>query len=63
MESSSQQTKKSKYDVKLSPKLCFAYVKFALQAVTFLILLASSPVAQAEEPKLILSVEEINATS
>ena len=42
-------------------KKCCPHIKLTLQMAVFCILLGISVIAQAEEPKLILSVEEINA--
>jgi len=42
-------------------RMSHLYIKPALQMAVFCILLGMSVIAQAEEPKLILSVEEINA--
>ena len=51
----------SKESLNIMAKRCFSYIKPALQIAVFCILLGISVISQAEEPKLILSIEEINA--
>ena len=51
----------SKESLNIMAKTCFSYIKPTLEIAVFCILLGISVIAQAEEPKLILSVEDVNA--
>ncbi len=51
----------SKESLNIMAKTCFSYIKPTLQMAVFCILLGISIIAQAEEPKTALSVEDVNA--